>query len=75
MLLTLRSSPDVVTRIISAPEILLGDEYHAAIDIWAAGTCLSELITVSPLLRPCRVVIMPRLHFCRVAAERTVVCR
>lgn len=40
-------TPYLVSRFYRAPEIILGDLYGCAIDVWAAATCLYELFTGS----------------------------
>lgn len=46
---TLRASPDMGSLWFRAPELLLGDDlYSAAVDLWAAGCILGELVHGAP---------------------------
>lgn len=38
-------TPYLVSRFYRAPEIILGDLYDCAIDVWAAATCIYEIFT------------------------------
>jgi serine/threonine-protein kinase PRP4 len=46
-------TPYLVSRFYRAPEIILGDLYGCAIDVWSAATCFYEFFTGSVMFHGC----------------------
>jgi serine/threonine protein kinase len=55
----------VATRWYRAPELLVGQAYDQAIDLWAIGCIMAELILLEPLFRGDKVRYAHDTHMIR----------